>query len=77
MPCTECIVWLACRMMEVLAVPGPPTSMIGRFIRMEREMLCSVRTESIVGMSSEANSFERSSPLKTHLGKTDPQLDQA
>ena len=47
--------WSTERMIDVLAVPGPPTRMTARFCEMERPMLYSQRTESIVGMSSDAN----------------------
>merc|ERR1719230_1848786 len=43
------------RMMDVLAVPGPPTRMTARCCEMERPMLYSQRTESMVGMRSDAN----------------------
>jgi len=45
------------RMIDILAVPGPPTRMTARFCEMERPILYSQRTESIVEMSSDANSL--------------------
>jgi hypothetical protein len=42
-------------MIDVMAVPGLLTRMRARFCDMQRPMLYSQRTESIVGMSSDAN----------------------
>ena len=61
------------RMMLVLAVPGPPTSSTGRPLATLSSMLYSLRTESIVGMRSVANSAFRSWPEYDQPGMRLPQ----
>ena len=67
-----------CRTVEVLAVPGPPMKQTARPWPMARPIVYSLRVESIVGMSSEANcsATEPPGPI-SHLGIIAPQCDHS